>query len=48
MIDTVKLGAPSNGWHKGKSDDDVVFAAMPAARWRLQLDSVYIEAVWAL
>ena len=41
LIDAVKSESPSSGWHKGKSDDDVVFAAMAAARWRLRLNSVY-------
>ena len=42
-IDALKLESPSSGWHKYISDDDVVFAAMTAARWRLCLNSVYFE-----
>ena len=40
-IDAVKSESPSGGWFKSKIDDDFVFAAMPAARWRLRLNSVY-------
>ena len=32
-IDVVKQESPTSGWHKGKNDDDVVFAAMIAAKW---------------
>ena len=40
-IVAVKSESPSSSWYKGKSDDDVIFATMPVARWRLRLNNVY-------
>ena len=42
-IDAVNWESPSSGQHKSKSDVDVVFATMPAARCRLCINSVYIH-----
>ena len=45
LIDAFKSESPSSDCHKGKSDDDVVFAATPAARWRLHLNRVCRETL---
>ena len=41
FIDAVRSESLSSNWHKSKSDDDVVFASMTSAIWRLRLNSVY-------
>ena len=42
-IDAIKSESPSSGRYRGKSDDDVVFVAMPTARCRLRLNSVFTK-----
>ena len=43
-IDAVKLESPSSGGHISKKDVVISFAFMPAARWRLRLNSVYMKS----